>query len=244
MPISVRLFRFYTIVLTKILLGCQYMKRITGLDKTRLFKKIPYGKYWQEIDSTDYDTWFQARPDLHRSFVNFLKDKADVRTVLEVGCGNGAYPITLKELFLDKEYEGVDFGSPAIEFCRKHSDFKFHLGDFITMKLDKKYDLVFSHAVIDHVYDIEAFLSKIVQVCNKYAFISSYRGYFPDRKKHVMLWDNQMGCYFNDLSPEEIKKHLLKCGLSADEFVIRGQKGENLQDGIDEETIIEIHRKS
>ncbi|MCH6575261.1 MAG: methyltransferase domain-containing protein [Bacteroidetes bacterium] len=187
------------------------------------------------LSNEKFTDWFKNRPDLHKNFINFLQNKTDVKTVLEVGCGNGAYPIKFKELFLNKEYEGIDIGKPAIEYCNKNSNFKFILGDFIKMKIDKKRDLVFSLTVIDHVYDIEGFLSKIVQACKKYAFVSSYRGYFPDKQKHSMLWVNSKGCYFNDLSVKEIKRTLRKNGLSEDELTRQNAKYEKLEYSFDDD---------
>ena len=206
------------------------------------FKHAEYGKFWRKIGSESYEVMYQARPLLHDNFKNFLRNKKDVKTVLEVGCGTGIYPIKFKELFFNMEYEGIDFAKPAIEYCRNNSQFNFICGDFIKMKLQKKYDLVFSHAVIDHVYDIEGFLSKIVEVCKKYAYVSSFKGYFPNIQKHLMQWKEDTGSYQNNLSVEETKRNLLKCGLDEDEFVIRKQKSGNLKDSIVDETVIEINR--
>jgi len=207
------------------------------------FKYAEYGKFWQKIGSESYEVMYQARPLLHDNFKDFLRNKKDVKTVLEVGCGTGIYPIKLKELFLNIEYEGLDFGQASIEYCKNNSPFNFFCGDFIKMNLPKKYDLVFSHAVIDHVYDINMFFAKIIDVCKKYAYISSYLGYFPFLKNHIMNWDKEKGCYFNKLSVNEIKKNLIQNGLDETEFVVRKQEGGNLKDGIENETIIEIDRK-
>ncbi len=83
-------------------------------------------------------------------------------------------------------YTGTDISKDAIEFCKKNSSFNFIQGDFIKMELPQKYDLIYSHAVVDHVYDIDAFIEKIVKNCLKYAYINSYRGYFPELLKHKM----------------------------------------------------------
>ena len=91
----------------------------------------------------------------------------------------GVCPIREKEMFKGLEYIGIDFSSANIEYCKDHSEFNFLVGDFIKMNVDKKYDLVFSHAVIDHVYDIETFLLNLVKSCKKFAYINSYIGYFP-----------------------------------------------------------------
>jgi len=125
----------------------------------------------------------------------------------------------------------------------KNGKRNFFCGDFIKMNLPKKYDLVFSHPVIDHVYDINMFFAKIIDVCKKYAYISSHLGYFPFLKNHIMNWDKEKGCYFNKLSVNEIKKNLIQNGLDETEFVVRKQEGGNLKDGIENETIIEIDRK-
>jgi len=213
-------------------------------------KKSPYGKNWQKVDPDFYSRIYNYRPLLHQDFLEYLKNKEDVKSVLEIGCGIGTYPIEFKKYFDKKDYVGIDIGKPAIEHCKQNSDFEFMCGDIIDMKLDKKFDLIFSHAVIDHVYNIDAFIHKIVNLSRKYVYISAYRGYFPDLHEHKMQWDNEKGCYYNDLSIEELKKNLLKIGLVKDEINIRKQEdGTELNQihsiGLDGfETVIEITKKS
>jgi len=93
---------------------------------------------------------------------------------LEIGCGTGIYPINFRELFSDKSYSGINISESAIEHCKLHSNFDFYCGDYLQMNIEKKFDLVFSNAVIDHVYDIDLFLSKIIKSCKKHAYISAY----------------------------------------------------------------------
>jgi len=223
-----------------------------GLKKrVRDLKKSDYGKNWQVVDEDFYDHIgiLQRRPLLHQNFLDYMENLKDVKTVLEVGCGMGIYPIKFENLFKNREYLGIDIGEPAINFCKKNSRFNFICGDLLETELDKKFDLVFSHAVIDHVYDIDAFLTKIITLCEKHAYISAYRGYFPNLKEHKMTWDNEKGCFYNDLSITQLEEKLVKCGLSKNEFIIRKQEdGMKLNEpysigltGI--ETIIEINKK-
>ena len=117
-----------------------------------------------------------------------------------------------------ESYEGL-----TIDFCKKNSPYQFRCSDFIKEDLNEKFDLVFSHAVIDHVYDIDAFLKRIVNTTKKFAFVNSYRGYFPDLKEHKMKWRDDQACYFNDISIMRIKQVLLDCHLTEEEFIIRPQ---------------------
>jgi len=199
-----------------------------------------YGKIWQKKTDEWYVDLQKARPLLHQNFINYLKLKKDVQTVLEVGCGAGLYPIKFKELFTGMRYTGLDISKAGIEYCKKNSSFNFICGDILKMNLQEKYDLVFSHAVIDHVYDINGFLSKISQVCKKYAFISAYRGYFPVLQKHKMNWNDTEACFYNDLSVNQLKKTLFEIGLKENEFIVRPQ--ESGQQNLEIETVIEINK--
>lgn len=203
--------------------------------------KSEYGKTWQNRDDEWYSKLFSATPIFHENFIQFLKARSDVRSALEIGCGSGIYPIRYKDLFTQIQYTGIDISPSAIAFCKKKSDFEFICGDSLKMDLEKKYDLVFSQSVIDHVYDIDLFITRIAKATKKYAYVSSYRGYFPELKKHKMEWRDDDGCYYNDISVSKLKTTLLESGLKQDEFQVRAQ--ETGQKGLEIGTIIEINRK-
>lgn len=220
--------------------------------KIRDLKKTEYGAFWQKgkiVNFEWYETLFLRTPIIHEDFIRFLNERrTEIKSVLEIGCGAGIYPIKYKHLFDGIDYTGIDIGQPAIDFCKKHSSFNFICGDFVTME-HRTYDMIFTHAVIDHVYDINSFVLKIVKLANRYAYISAYRGYFPEMEAHKMRWNNDDGCYYNDISVPEIRELLLECGLTEGEFKVRKQESgmnlsESYADGLDGfETIIEISRK-
>ena len=209
-----------------------------------IFGKSRYGKTWKDRDNEWYSALFDGTPLVHENFIEFLKGKKDIKTVLEVGCGTGIYPIKFNNLFYNAKYTGVDISEKAIAYCKKNSQFEFICGDFLKVQLHQNFDLVFSHAVIDHVYDIDLFLSKLVKASNKYVYVSSYRGYFPDLNKHRMNWRDDDGCYYNDLSVSQIRKILLENGLSEEEFVTRPQKSGQKNKQLELETVIEINKKN
>jgi SAM-dependent methyltransferase len=207
------------------------------------FGKSSYGKLWTKNNDW-YTEIHNSNYLLHDDFINYFKGKKYVKTVLEIGCGTGIYPIQNKELFSDMQYTGIDISETAITYCKNNSQFEFICGDFIKMDLPNKYDLVYSHAVVDHVYDINAFIAKIVNTSKKYAYINSYRGFFPQLSKHKMTWDGHDGCYFNDISVTQTKENLLKLGLTEDEFIIRSQESGQQGKNVNLQTVIEITRKN
>ena len=202
-----------------------------------------YGKTWKEKDGEEqvlwYDSMHESLPILHKNFVDYLKSKSP-KSVLEVGCGTGYYPIKMKELFSTIEYTGTDISESAVQQCRSNSSFEYIPGDFIKMNFSKKFDLVYSHGVIDHVYDLDAFATKIVNTTKKFAYISSYRGYFPELKTHRMNWRHNEGSFYNDLSMIQLEKKFKEIGLDGDEYKMKSLKTGNLNEALDYQTIIEI----
>ena len=209
----------------------------------RKFANPQYGKKWTK-DNDWYNKIHNSNYLVHQNFIEYIKEKTDVKTVLEIGCGTGIYPIQMKNLFAEMKYTGVDISQISIDYCKENSPHKFICGDFIKMDFREKFDLVYSHAVVDHVYDIDEFISKIIRSTKKYAYINSYRGYFPDLKKHKMRWDGHDACYYNDLSIIQTRENLLKNGLKEDEFVIRAQKSGQIEKNVDLQTVIEITKNT
>ena len=214
------------------------------IKNTGIFGHSSYGKTWQEKEGGEQIDWYNRMHESHKiqhqDFIQYLKTRKNLETVLEVGCGTGVYPIKLKELFANIKYTGIDISETAIKQCKKNSPFEFIAGDFIKLDISRKFDLVFSHAVVDHVYDMDEFIAKIVNLTKKYAYITAYRGFFPDLKKHKMNWHNEDGSFYNDFSIIQINKKLKEMGLN--EFDIRSLKVDDKNNNQDYQTIIEIEK--
>ena len=98
---------------------------IRGL-KHRIFGKSSYGNQdWMKADYQWYDKIHDSNYLLHQNFMEyFSKIKSNIKTVLEVGCGTGVYPIRENEMFRGLEYTGIDFSSKNFnKLCDSSFDF-------------------------------------------------------------------------------------------------------------------------
>ena len=212
--------------------------------KQKIFGKSDYGNDdWKKANFEWYEKIHNENSSLHDSFMKYFNSKRDlIKTVLEVGCGAGVYPIKYKKKFEGLQYTGLDFSPTNIEYCKKQSVSNFIAGDFIKMDINQKYDLVYSHAVIDHVYDIDKFLVNLVKACKKFAYINAYRGYYPDLEKHEMKWRDDDNCYYNKISIKKINETLMNMGLTKDEVIISEHINKEKIESIDSQLVIEINK--
>ena len=208
--------------------------------KQKIFGKSDYGNTdWKKASFEWYEGIHDENTKLHENFIEFLEAKRkSIQTILEVGCGTGVYPIKYSKLFNNLEYTGIDFSETNIEYCKNNSKFNFISGDFIKMDIKQEYDLVYSHAVVDHVYDIDVFIMNLVKSCKKFAYINAYRGFFPNLEKHEMKWRDDDNCYYNKISIKQIKKLLVENQLTENQFSIRAQKN----DDMNEQFVLEIDK--
>ena len=112
----------------------------------------------------------------HRSakVIAFL-ERAGVRIagrVLDAGCGGGGMPLSLAEEA--REVVGIDpinrFGDAGVRLARERgiSNLRFALADGMALPFkDEAFDLVLSHAVIEHVADATLYLKECRRVLAK-----------------------------------------------------------------------------
>jgi SAM-dependent methyltransferase len=109
-----------------------------------------------------------------------------VRSVLDVGCGNGANLEALQRALGISDVTGVDLSAVALDSARRRVR-----GEFRTMDLerdgplDRTFDLVLTSQVIEHVHDDDAFLRKLRAMCGKYVFVGSMQGRMRPSEVHI-----------------------------------------------------------
>lgn len=143
---------------------------------------------------------------IHDDFVLWTHDKG-ISSILEVGCGKHWF---YHRVFANKYYIGLDVLPEAIEHCQHTALNYLHsweVGDIHTSE-PWETDLVFSHAVIDHSHDPDLFIRKSIESANKYVYIMSYRGWFPNIENHEIEKSKADGYYYADISIKQVRKLL------------------------------------
>lgn len=139
--------------------------------------------------------------------------------VLEAGCGKTLW---YYHQFLKsdkwKHYTGLDVSDDVIDHRKRVlpndtlSYFRNSIEAFSSYEHEAKrpsvFDLVFSHAVIDHAPDPDKFIRKSIEASSKHVYIMSYRGYFPALAEHKIEKNATDGYYYNDISVPQVGRLL------------------------------------
>lgn len=148
---------------------------------------------------------------IHEHFMNWARN-LDINSVLEIGCGK--YD-DYHKFFRIKRYMGMDRNLDVIHHCLdKHTQFLGHqwsCDDVCDCGWISSFDLVFSHAVIDHSFDPDIFIRKSIEASRKHTYIMSYRGFFPDIEKHKIKKSTD-GYFYNDISVKQVRRLLDSLG--------------------------------
>ena len=150
---------------------------------------------WLDFDNPKYTEIYKNRKLTHHFFRKWVKyhDK-ELDSALEIGGGK------CDHMDLFRKYHCIEINQNCkaeyITNC-----------DFIDYDVSEKFDLVFSHAVIDHVKNPNEFILKSIYQSKKWVFHSIYRG-FTYNLKHGKPSLDKHGYIYNSLSFYELKEIL------------------------------------
>ncbi len=188
-----------------------------GIDNQNYWKPDNFGSYWKNETGGDED-WFKwmydGRKTVHEAMISWLYQQTGINTIADFGCGIGE---GYHESFKNMKYIGVDICEENIDWCLKNRENKKHnylCQDFINQPLSEKVDLVFSSGTMDNCYDIKEFMSSMVNSSSKWLYLTLYRGWFPGLKSTRYSYNYEHGCFYNNISPVEIREYLSDLGCS------------------------------
>jgi len=154
----------------------------------------------------DYGWLTANEPDAHSyllpRIIQLLENRKD-KTVLDVGCGNGATANRLIEL--GYEVWGIDASGNGIAAANQRNPGRFFIQDITTGKLTdelqaKQFDIVISTEVIEHLYAPRSYMHLIKSILEnsggELIISTPYHGYL---KNLVLALSGKMDTHFTVL---------------------------------------------
>ena len=113
----------------------------------------------------------------------------DIKDIIDVGCGEGGKANLLSSYFTNSKVLGIDFTDEGIKLANEHySNTNLEFKKLNVMDIDekeKRYDLVTSFEVLEHIEDWQTLLKKMIDISDKYILISVPTGRMRDYEVHI-----------------------------------------------------------
>jgi len=146
-------------------------------DVNRNNNKEIYGEMWKHVrrfkTTSPGNRW--AFDLLNEAFERI--DMDGVRSILDVGCGEGSKTYFLKNRFPQANVLGIDFAQSGIDAANSQYGGEQGL-EFLVMDADnqiiwtKTYDLIFCSEVLEHIDDWKALVKEFAAAANKYIVLT------------------------------------------------------------------------
>jgi len=182
--------------------------------KQRIFSYITYDPqtYWDKrasewIKSHEADNYLAAQYPV----LDFIKD-FDIKSIIELGCGQGRWA----KIFNKYDYTGIDISEKLIKYCKEqYSDKKFIIDKVEDFESKKKYDLVFTHTLLENipVKTYKKTIPKIKELSDRFLFLEAVKG---DCFGVAYMFRQNYEENFNIRYFEEINKHLAMMYIEKD----------------------------
>lgn len=188
-------------------------------DMEKEFTKIYKEKVWgnsllkQNFGGSGGGSTIHGTNDLRIFLIQFLKDHREIKTFLDVGCGEGVWQELIPWEELDVHYIGIDVVKELIEEQLKRSAHRTHMrfmfGEIIHDHLPSA-DLCFAKDVLQH-WSLEHQIEFTERTQNQYPYLLVMNGYTSTN--HVFepkqLPNSTAQCLGDFTDSEELKKLFL-----------------------------------
>lgn len=126
------------------------------------------------------------RIERYKKLYNFLKDKAKLKNIFEIGCATGVGLNYFKKKGFN--VEGIDLDQTRIKIAKKLK-IKAKNIDINKFYTKKKYSTIFLIHTLEHLYNIKKILSKIKNIMTKDGFLYLE---VPDIQHNVKSWHDSL----------------------------------------------------
>lgn len=108
------------------------------------------------------DDWHEPLLYGHDFYLSIIERFVHPGRLLDIGCGNGY----LLEAAMNRNWsvEGYDVDSGSTRSVSQRLGVKAYCGDFFSVRVEKNYDLVTMHQVLEHLKEPNKYLSRIRQL--------------------------------------------------------------------------------
>lgn len=116
-----------------------------------------------------------------------IKERGNISSILDVGCGEGTITWDLAKYFPGAQTTGIDFSNAGIDCARaSYSLPRLHyLHDVTSQALDDRYDLVTAFEVLEHVDDWQELLGRMATAARQFVLVSFPLGRMRPFEVHV-----------------------------------------------------------
>jgi SAM-dependent methyltransferase len=172
-----------------------------------------YDAHWQSwLDMKVYGPASRWLRSLLRDQIRGLPNPENVKSILDVGCGEGTITHCLAQWLPHAQVTGVDFSETGIQcasdrYREKNLRF-FH--DPASDELNKRHDLVSAFEVLEHVEDWQPLLSRMAASARQFLLLSFPTGRMRSFEVHVGHYRNfKKGEVEEFLSSQGFRPHRL-----------------------------------
>jgi 2-polyprenyl-3-methyl-5-hydroxy-6-metoxy-1,4-benzoquinol methylase len=119
-----------------------------------------YKKSFYEINQLENE--LDTLQPLYRWLTNLLKKyNPSAKSIMEIGCGRGSFLTYFSTHFPISHVTGIEFDSRVTSKIELTCESRFQNDYYEKIHFDKKFDLIVSWHVIEHVFDVNHFVQKI-----------------------------------------------------------------------------------
>jgi SAM-dependent methyltransferase len=144
---------------------------------------VDYDELWRE-------QWGEMQDfgPVHRHSARVIVDllrPLKVRSLVDVGCGNGANLVHIQRALGVGRVVGLDVSPEALAVASQRVEGEFHAFDVTADTLHRTFDAVLCAQVIEHVEDDEAFLAKLRAMTERYCIVATMQGRMRPSEHYV-----------------------------------------------------------